>query len=84
MQIYKKCKHIIILEHVIFLYKKSSSRFNFPLPLMRRTTILEPLAVTTSTLKEKEKNIFKQLEKKQYTKETTFQNFLDDLQINET
>ena len=46
-------------------YKMSSCWFNFPLPPMERTTILEPLATTSSTLKEKEKNIFKQLGKNQ-------------------
>jgi hypothetical protein len=65
-------------------YKTSTCRFNFPLPPMRQTTILEPLSNPDPTIKDRAKLFFKQLETKHYTKNVTFDDFLYEFQLEET
>ena len=64
-------------------YKTSSCRFSFPLPPLRKTTILEPLINTDPRIKDKEKVFFTQLQAKSYTKDFTFDNFLYEFKLEE-
>lgn len=70
-------------ENLCKKYRTSNCRFNFHLPPMRRKLVLEPSTTIDNRMKDKAKELLRQLEYKHYTKETTFDNFLEDLNINE-
>jgi len=72
------------IEEVAKREKNSHCRHNFPMPPMRSTKVLEPIALVDETLNEKAKFIYNILEKKQYNSNNTFNEFLDELHLTET
>jgi len=61
--------------------KNLHCRYNFSMPPMRRKEVLEPIVLVDETLNEKEKFIYNILEKKQYNRNNTFDEFLDALHL---
>ena len=62
-------------------HKNSTCYFGFPLPPMKRTTILERLPNIDKTMKDKAKAFFAELQNQHYTAKTTFHNFLNKFKM---
>ena len=64
--------------------KNFHGRYNFPMPLMKRTRVLEPINTTYEKLIEKARLLYTLLEQKRYDKSTTFEVILDELDLTES
>ena len=72
-------------SHTCCKGRKFQCRFNYPLPPMRKTVILEPLSAEENTdkYKEKWKEIYKKLNDMKMGENITFEEFLQKLNIQE-
>jgi hypothetical protein len=63
--------------------KKSHFRYNFPVPPMRTTRIIEPISLEDNVLIEKSKSLFAFLEQGDFDDLMSFQDFLAELNLTE-
>jgi len=61
--------------------KKSHLRYNFPVPPMRTTRIVEPISLEDNVLIEKSKSLFAFLEQGDFDDLMSFQDFLEELNL---
>jgi len=63
--------------------KNSHCRYNFPVPPMRATRIIEPLSLEDNVVVEKSKSLFAFLEQGEFDKLMSFDDFLTELNLSE-
>jgi exonuclease III len=63
--------------------RNSHCRYNFPMPPMKRTIVLEPISSLDKDLADKSRSMFTSLEQKNYDSEMTFEDFLVEMDLAE-
>jgi hypothetical protein len=63
--------------------KNSHCKYNFPMPPMKKTTMLEPITLPENALNEKSKSMFASLEQKNYDTLISFEQFLVEFELAE-
>jgi exonuclease III len=63
--------------------RNSHCRYNFPMPPMKNTTVLEPISSLDNALADKSRSLFTSLDKKNYDSEMTFEDFLVEMDLAE-
>jgi hypothetical protein len=73
----------IIIQKVVENEKNSHCRYNFPVPPMRATRIIEPLSLEDNVVVEKSKSLFAFLEQREFDELMSFDDFLTELNLSE-